>query len=151
MHNLLRDYQPDDWEAVREIYDLSKPDEMRGAVPSISILPLNAHPEMVTLFHQSAIVVAELDEKVVGFAGCKSSYISWLFVHPAHRRKGIASALLQSVLPKLEGTATLNVAASNVAARQLYSRLGFVTEREFEGKFNGHSCAVIKLRYAPAD
>lgn len=147
---MLRAYRPEDWEAVREIYDLSKPDEMRGVVPDTSILPLGAHPEMLTLFRESEIVVAEENEKVVGFAGFRDSSISWLFVHPAHRRKGIASSLVETVLTSLEGKASLNVAKGNVGARELYARLGFVIEREFEGRFNGHSCEVMRLRYAPA-
>jgi ribosomal protein S18 acetylase RimI-like enzyme len=40
--------------------------------------------------------------------------------------------------------------ASNVAACNLYKRMGFVVEREFIGQFNGHSCPVAKLRYEKA-
>jgi ribosomal protein S18 acetylase RimI-like enzyme len=147
---MLRAYRPEDWDSVRDIYDLSKPDEMRGAVPGTAVLPLNAHPEMLKLFDESEILVAVEDEKVVGFAGFRGSSISWLFVHPSHRRKGIASSLVEAVLIKLDRQASLNVAKSNVGARKLYASLGFVTEREFEGQFNGHPCEVMRLRYAPA-
>ena len=57
-------------------------------------------------------------------------HINNLAVLPAHRRAGIATALLQYVLA--EGVrlgarrATLEVRQSNVAARQLYERFGFV-------------------------
>lgn len=135
---------------MREIYDLSKPDEMRGVVPRASILPLNAHPEMLRLFHESEIFVAEEEQKILGFAGFRGSSISWLFVHPAHRRNGIASSLVEVILTKLERQASLNVAKSNIGARQFYARLGFVTEHEFKGQFNGHSCEVLRLRYASA-
>ena len=133
---------------MSEIYDLSKPDEMRGIVPTNSILPLNSHPEMLTLFRESEIIVAEQEGKVVGFAGNRAAYISWLFVHPDYRRMGIASSLVQVILTKLKNDVTLNVAKNNTGAIQLYGRFGFFTELEFEGQFNGQPCKVMRLRYA---
>jgi ribosomal protein S18 acetylase RimI-like enzyme len=147
---MIRPYRPDDWDAVREVYDLAKPDEMRGVVPNHVVLPLDAHAEMLVLFAESEIVVAEVAGVVVGFAGARDSLICWLFVHPEHRRKGLAKLLVGTVLAKLGGRATLNVAKRNLAARQLYENLGFVAEREFEGRFNGHPCEVMGLRYGPS-
>lgn len=57
-------------------------------------------------------------------------HINNLAVEPAHRREGVASALLTTVLR--EGAragasrATLEVRRSNTIARQLYERFGFV-------------------------
>jgi ribosomal protein S18 acetylase RimI-like enzyme len=147
---MIRAYRPDDWHAVSEIYDLAKPDEMRGAVPAESVPRLSEHPEMLALFGESRIVVAEVDARVVGFAGYRGAAISWLFVHPGHRGTGIATSLMGTVLVELAGRATLNVAKSNARARRLYERLGFVVEREFVGTFNEQACDVIKLRYGPA-
>lgn len=142
-----RAYTQQDWEVVREIYDLAKPDEMLGAVPIASILPLAKDAEMLKLFRESEIIVAEENKEIVGFAGYKGSFISWLFVHPAHRKKGIASSLVISMVNSLEGDAALNVAKTNISARKLYSRLGFIVEREYEGQFNGYPCEVIRMRY----
>ena len=71
-------------------------------------------------------------------------------IHPRHRRKGVASALVRELVARLDGTITLNVATTNVAACSLYKRMGFTVEREFIGQFNGHSCPVAKLRYEKA-
>jgi len=68
-------------------------------------------------------------------------------VHPEYRRKGVARALVLEMLARLVGTITLNVATTNVAARNLYKRLGFAVEREFVGQFNRHACPVAKLRF----
>jgi ribosomal-protein-alanine N-acetyltransferase len=56
-------------------------------------------------------------------------HLNNLAVLPAWRRRGLASELLRYVLRRavLEGArrATLEVRASNLAARELYARLGF--------------------------
>ena len=146
----IRPYKASDWEAVRDIYDLSKPDEMRGGVDVGAIIPLQQDPAGLALFHGSAIFVAEDGDRVIGFGGHRANYISWLFVHPEHRRKGVARALLNEMMEDLEGPATLNVGAWNLAARQLYHEAGFVATREFIGTFNGRDVAVLTLVYEPA-
>jgi len=62
-------------------------------------------------------------------------------------RAGIAKALLQTIISRLRGTITLNVAKSNQAACRLYEQLGFEIEREFTGNFEGHELPVMRLRY----
>ena len=87
----LRSYRSEDWAAVREICDLSKPDEMRGVVEPSAIPPLESDQDMMTLFRDSQIIVAEESLRVIGFAGSRGTFITWLFVHPAFRRKGVAT------------------------------------------------------------
>jgi ribosomal protein S18 acetylase RimI-like enzyme len=144
---LLRSYKPDDWEAVREIYDLSKPDEMRGSVDLATIRPLEQDEAHVALFNKASIVVAEGAGQVVGFGGHQDHRIEWVYVHPAHRRKGVASALVRCLLSQMRGTVTLNVAVNNIPARRLYEGLGFRRDREFVGKFNGQDVNVITLKF----
>ncbi len=48
-----------------------------------------------------------------------------LAVDPAHRRRGVATALLGKVLKGWHGTVFLEVRASNRAARALYRKFGF--------------------------
>jgi ribosomal protein S18 acetylase RimI-like enzyme len=143
----IRPYCDTDWVAVRNIYDLAKPDEMQGVVDASAIPPLEVDPDMMALFHDSQILVLESGSQIVGFAGSRGTSITWLFVHPEYRRKGVAQALVREMLARLVGTITLNVATTNVAAYTLYKHLGFTVEREFVGQFNGHSCPVAKLRY----
>jgi ribosomal protein S18 acetylase RimI-like enzyme len=146
----IRPYRESDWPAVREIYDLSKPDEMRGMVDASAIPLLEADPNMTALFHSSQILVMADAGRVVGFVGKRGTVITWLFVHPNDRRKGVATALVREMLTQLDGTITLNVAMTNAPARKLYEHLGFTVEREFIGQFNGHRCPVAKLRYGKA-
>jgi putative acetyltransferase len=146
----LRPYRIEDWSQVREIYDLSKPDELLGVVDPSAILPLESDPKMMTLFRDSQMVVMERANRIVGFAGSRGSFVTWLFVHPSYRRQGVATALLRDMLKRLEGPVTLNVAMSNHAALALYQRSGFAVEREFVGQVQGNSCKVAKLRHETA-
>jgi ribosomal protein S18 acetylase RimI-like enzyme len=142
----IRTYQERDWSRVCEIYDLAKPDELAGVVEPGRILALEADARMRELFAASSVTVAELGAELVGFAGSRGSFITWLFVHPASRRSGVATALLVELLARLERPATLNVAAGNAPARSLYERLGFQVVREFAGSFQGAPCNVVKLQ-----
>lgn len=82
-------------------------------------------------------VAEEVDtESAVGYVGMHhivdEGYITNVVVHPAYRRKGIATALFDELKDyaekeKLERI-TLEVRASNAAARALYERLGFEEE-----------------------
>jgi len=145
----LRAFANEDWEAVCEIYDLGKPEELRGVLEPSSLLSLASDPDMKSLFHASQIVVAEDADRVVGFGGNRGSFITWLFVHPQFRRRGVASALVRHMVAQLEPPVTLNVASTNVAARA-HQRLGFKLEREFLGNFQGQPCNVCLLRYETA-
>jgi len=143
----IRAYLASDWESVCLVYDLAKPDELRGSVEPSAIPPLDADAEMRALFHDSEIHVAEQAGLILGFVGTRGNFITWLFVHPAHRKQGIAASLLHYILGRLHGVVTLNVAKLNQPALRLYERLGFTIEREFAGNFNGREIQAVKLRY----
>jgi len=146
----IRPYLDADWDAVCEIHDLSKPDELRGSVDLSAIRPLRLDPAMVMLFAESVNVVAEDQGRVVAYGGYQGNYISSLFVHPGHRRKGIGRALVHDMLGRLTGAVTLNVATNNAAARQLYASMGFVVEKEFTGQFHGQDIRIMTLRHRRA-
>jgi ribosomal protein S18 acetylase RimI-like enzyme len=137
--------QDSDRETICEIYKLSKPDEMKGSVDLRAFRPLETDGDQQTLFYESRILVTEDDGKVVGFGGNRGNYVSWPFVHPAHRRRGIAMTLMQQILAPLSGTVILNVGKNNLGARALYERLGFTVHDEFAGKWNGYDCQVARL------
>ncbi len=100
---------------------------------------------MRKLFDASEMLVAETLRDIVAFAGYRQSHITWLFVHPAYRQRGIATALVQKLLARMDGSVSLNVVKTNLAARALYAGLGFVVEREFDGEFNGQACPAMRL------
>jgi ribosomal protein S18 acetylase RimI-like enzyme len=89
------------------------------------------------------LFVAETDDALVGFVGVLAqvppespdesqsqyAYISDLVVLPAHRRKGIGSALLQhaEAFARANGAKSLRIGvlAANIVARELYRGSGF--------------------------
>ena len=83
----------------------------------------------------SAWLVALEGETVVGYIGSQTvmdeSDMMNVAVHPAHRRKGIAEALVVALAQCLRdggsNSLTLEVRASNEAAKALYAALGFET------------------------
>ena len=81
----------------------------------------------------SCWLVAVQENAVVGYVGSQSvvdaSDMMNVAVHPDHRRKGIAEALVLSLVEELKQKGsrclTLEVRASNLPAIALYEKLGF--------------------------
>lgn len=85
---------------------------------------------------KACYVVAEEDGKPVGYCGAYTildeADINQVAVDENYRKRGIATAMLQELLQKLQRkgirAVTLEVRKSNQAAISLYEGLGFVTE-----------------------
>lgn len=81
----------------------------------------------------SCWLVAEEDGKIAGYVGSQTvideSDMMNVAVHPNHRRKGIAEALVAELVEALKKREshclTLEVRASNEPAKALYEKLGF--------------------------
>lgn len=100
--------------------------------------------------------VAELDNEVVGYLGIwlvsEEGYINNVAVSPFHRRQHVGSALIETMLEVTlkEGVRahTLEVRASNEAAKGLYKKFGFNEAALRKGYYedNGED-AIIMWRY----
>ena len=141
----LREFKKEDWNEIKTIYNLSKPDEMRGSVDLRALIPIEKDEKGMKLFNESRILVVVENGSILGFGGHKGNYISWLFVHPAQRRKGVAHMILDRILGQLTGSVKLNVGKRNEAAKSLYFKFGFKIEREFTGNFNGFESEALTL------
>jgi [ribosomal protein S18]-alanine N-acetyltransferase len=88
-------------------------------------------------------VVRADDRRIVGFCACwfivDELHINTLAVDEAHRRRGIATRLLNFVLAEARAAgmerATLDVRRSNEAALHLYRRMGFVVRAVRNGYY----------------
>lgn len=81
-------------------------------------------------------LVAEVDNKVIGFAGlwkiCDEGHITNIAVHPNYRGNGIGSKLVESLINNSNSwyinSLTLEVRSSNIVAQNLYKKYGFEQE-----------------------
>ncbi len=121
---IIRKMAPDDMDKLKQIIDMSFPRFFRFfATPS--------------LHEEGEVLVSETQGIVVGFAkliefnlgGGKFGCIFWLAVHPQFRRKGIASALVNTGITHLKADGASAVFASvqrrNVVSRAVLSRQSF--------------------------
>jgi hypothetical protein len=76
---MIRAYKHSDFLEIENIYNLSKRDEFVGESFDVAVTPLSKDQEMLDLFHTSNVSIYE-KKGIVGFAGVKDNYISWLFV-----------------------------------------------------------------------
>ncbi len=144
---IIRNYnKSSDWEQVSKIYDLSKPDEMVGLVNSALIIPLAQDDKMLCYFNESIIWVYEDEHKIFGFIGLKENVISWLFVHPDFRRKGVARKLITKLTEEHNHALKLNIVKNNHAAMSLYLDLGFKAFEEFVGKMYGQAIPAVRMK-----
>lgn len=95
------------------------------------------------------LLVAEIDDEVVGYlkltpptplaSNAHVRHIIGLAVHPDHRRRGVARALLSAAMERARTAGwtklSLRVLAPNVQAQNLYRASGFKTEGVLRGEF----------------
>ena len=67
---------------------------------------------------------------LLGAASAEVGEVSRLATLPAHRGRGVATALLAALLPLCPKLCTLEVRRNNAAARALYEKHGFVAVGE---------------------
>lgn len=148
MEIILRDYRAEDWPAVCRVHDRARPDELRGSFDARAFLPLAEDPEREYL-HACALFVAQEGEEIVGFAGIDAPYLAWLYVDPAHYRRGIGRALLRHCLARLGEDAWTMACGNNEAALRLYQSEGFVIESRFTGENAGYRGPAARLALHP--
>jgi len=124
----LRPFTLDDYPAVLALW--------QAAGPGLEVRPSDALPEVVKKLARDPdlFLVAEAEGAVVGvIMGAWDGRRGWLHhlaVAEDHRGQGVASALVREVEQRLQTKGCLKVnllvQASNLAARRLYQRLGYV-------------------------
>lgn len=88
---------------------------------------LNNNKLWRSLFTEQYLLVAEEQEKIIGFCSLKKNdYIDLLYVHKDHQGKGIASALYNKAEEKaMENGAMYVTADVSKTARYFFERVGF--------------------------
>jgi len=148
MDVFIRDYRPGDWPAVCRVHDRARPDELRGSFDPRAFIPLAEDAEG-RYIDACTMFVAQRDDEVVGFAGIDEPYLAWLYVDPAHYRRGIGRALLRHCLARLSEDAWTRACGNNEAALSLYLSEGFVIESRSTGENAGWLGPSARLALHP--
>jgi phosphinothricin acetyltransferase len=157
----LRLARPEDAEATREIYNT----EVTGSTVTFDLVPRSIEDQLAWLDQRSgamAVVVAEVDGQVVGFASLspyrdRPAYATTVedsvYVHADFRSQGVARALLAEILDIAVARGFHAVMARIVgghdASISLHTSLGFEivgTEREVGRKFGKWLDVLIMQR-----
>jgi len=124
MPHQIRSATTIDLPQIKEIIDLSFPRFFRFFASK-------------SLCSDGVVMVSQVADRVVGFAkliefmvgDVKCGCVLWLGVHPDHRRKGVASGLINAAKVFLKGDGVRSVFASaqhgNFASLGAFGKLGF--------------------------
>lgn len=96
------------------------------------------YDSLISVLSEGDTVVAEWDDKLVGFAHRIRDYINMVFVHPEASRVGIATLLYQHLEDgaRIEGITELTTHAS-LTAHGFFAYMGFTSEGQEQAERDG--------------
>lgn len=141
----IRPYRPEDFPGIERVHDRARRIELRYAGLEEAFLPLRIAAEREDLFAYPGLFVAELGGEIAGFAACTQEELAWLYVDPAHFRKGVGRALAEHALQRFPGIRRVEVLSGNAPAKALYARLGFVTAATERGRMPGNEAFSVQV------
>ena len=141
----IREYRETDWKSVDEIHDRARKMELKLAGLEDAFVPLETAAKREGLFDYPGLFAAELDGKVVGFAACTEEEFAWLYVSPAHMRKGVGRQLARYVLRRFPNIRYVEALKGNEPARALYESLGFRIVKTEKGQMPGNEEYTVEV------
>lgn len=106
---------------------------------------------MAKRLDQSLLLVAEKDEKVIGFANAfqkaETAELSAIYIYPDYQGEGIGTQLLGRLLDHLKPVVRLNVEVEkgNISGEKFYEKNDFQLLEEYEDDLFGHPLQTKKL------
>jgi len=127
---LIRDYRPEDFDAVTVLWRVAR----EKSLPEFQNRKGHFFYEDQGYFRdhilrENQVWVVEVDQRPVAFMAMKSDFIDQLYVHPDYQNRGIGKALLDyahQLSPEHLWLYTLQV---NMNARRFYEKNGFVAAK----------------------
>lgn len=141
----IRNYRPEDWEAIQQIHDSARKMELALAGLDDAFLPLSIAAEREDLFDYPGLFVAEEDGQVAGFLACNEEELAWLYVAPDKMRRGIGRSLSLHALEQFPGITSIEALRGNEPARKLYESLGFEVKEIVRGKMPGNEAFAVEV------
>lgn len=138
----IREYRPEDWDAIARAHDAARLQELAPSVGVEAFRPLAETAKREGLF-DDLVWVAEVDGQVVGFLAFAQAEVTYLYVHPDAQGRGAGRALLRHALAHAddfggEGYVAVTVLDGN-PARTLYESEGFRLVETRRGTLAGNA------------
>ncbi|MGJ3257837.1 MAG: GNAT family N-acetyltransferase [Alcanivorax sp.] len=97
-----------------------------------------SYDSLISVLSEGDTVVAEWDDKLVGFAHRIRDYINMVFVHPEASRVGVATLLYQHLEDgaRIEGLTELTTHAS-LTAHDFFAYMGYASEGQEQAERDG--------------
>ena len=149
----IRRYLPSDRTAIESVHDEARKIELKYACLENAFIPLKTAAVKEHLFDHDGIFVAEINGTVIGFTACTEDELSWLYVSPAHMRKGIGRALVHYTLCCFPDINHIEVLKGNEPAKALYESFGFKVLKCARGKMPGNEKYDVEvyIMHKPTD
>ena len=133
---------------------LAHVDARRVAMPWLPVL--HTFEDAVRFFGDFVIpnqivLVAELEEGVVGFIAIEGAWVEHLYVAPARQGFGIGNALLQKAKELRPDGLMLWTFERNHRARSFYEQRGFVAIEFTDGSLNEERTPDVRYHWNPAN
>lgn len=148
----IREYEEKDWPHLQRIYDRARNLELSRCGYEEAFTPLHDIFEAEELF-KSKIALLIYENEIRGFVAYRSNEITWLYVDVDFQRRGFGQRLLYYALQHTARPLDVWLLHGNLAARELYQKVGFCWAEERKGKLfcpGREAAAVIGLRYTLA-
>ncbi len=146
----IRPARPDDAVAIAQAHV----DARRVAMPWLPVV--HSFEATVRFFGDFVIpnhvvLVAELEEGVIGFIAVEGEWVEHLYVAPGHQGTGIGDALLRRAKELRPEGLMLWTFEGNHRARAFYERRGFVAIEFTDGSRNEERTHDVRYQWVPVN
>ena len=141
---VIRPYQEADFSAIARIHDRARRQELAMAGLDAAFVPLSVAAHSEGLFDYT-LRVAEMNGEIVGFTAYTEEELAWLYVDPAHMRRGVGRALVGYVIAHTARPLCIEVLCGNEPALHLYASMGFVPTHMASGRMPGNEAFAVTV------
>lgn len=153
---IIRDLKRKDINNIKELAYVVWEDTYSSIIPleiqNKTILEAYSEESMNKRFQDSKMLVAEMNEKIVGYAffsgniDSKEVYLESIYVDPSYQKRGIGLRLLNEGLSRFTNynKITLTIMKGNINLT-FYEKLNFSPIKELNTNFSGHPVTFIKM------
>ncbi|AOV07985.1 GNAT family N-acetyltransferase [Sporosarcina ureilytica] len=157
MSFMIREMKKEDIKQVQDVAKKSWNATYDGIIPhniQENFLKAAYSDEMMKRrLNGSFIFVAEMEDKIIGFANFTpvnnggQSELSAIYLYPDYQGKGIGTALLQKGIKELENVKEIyiDVEKENNIGKTFYEAKGFKTVKEYDDNFDGHILKTVQM------